>query len=203
MAPSNHGSDGHYEPEDAIGATIKTTAITFGAGGLLAAAQTSLTKQNIGAFGIFTRYGNTVAMFTVGGASYQFVKSVSANLRQKKDHWNNALGGFAAGAAVGAFRRTIPAIIGSATASAVWMGGYEYLTGGNLFNPQPLGEAIDREEDQVEKYNKIMNNYRRPIEETISELGEGRGIKAPGYEERRRQRIKERYGVDIDPVPVQ
>jgi hypothetical protein len=30
----------------------------------------------------------------------------------------------------------------------------------------------------------------------------GPGIQAPGYEERRRQRIKEKYGIDINPVSV-
>ncbi|KAK4910577.1 hypothetical protein LTR66_017424 [Elasticomyces elasticus] len=35
------------------------------------------------------------------------------------------------------------------------------------------------------------------MNETINELGEGRGIYGPGYEERRAQRIKEAYGIDV------
>ena len=35
------------------------------------------------------------------GGSYEFVKTASANLRQKKDHWNVALGGFVSGSLLG------------------------------------------------------------------------------------------------------
>ena len=33
--------------------------------------------------------------------------------------------------------------------------------------------------------------------ETLEQLGEGRGIQGPGYEERRAERIKERYGIEV------
>lgn len=35
------------------------------------------------------------------GGSYEFVKTASANLRTKEDHWNSVYGGFAAGSLVG------------------------------------------------------------------------------------------------------
>ena len=35
------------------------------------------------------------------GGSYEFVKTASANLRQKEDHYNVALGGFFSGAILG------------------------------------------------------------------------------------------------------
>lgn len=35
------------------------------------------------------------------GGTYEFVKTASANLREKEDHWNVALGGFFSGAILG------------------------------------------------------------------------------------------------------
>lgn len=35
------------------------------------------------------------------GGSYEFVKTASANLRQKQDHWNVGLGGFVSGSLLG------------------------------------------------------------------------------------------------------
>lgn len=56
-----------YHPKDAIGAALKTTAITGVAGALVSGIQNTLTKQNIGAMGVFTRTGGTIATF---GTSY-------------------------------------------------------------------------------------------------------------------------------------
>ncbi|KAJ8132661.1 hypothetical protein O1611_g964 [Lasiodiplodia mahajangana] len=54
--------------------------------------------------------------------------------------------------------------------------------------------------DEYERKEYLRKNRRRPIEETIADIGEGRGIEPPGYEERRRERLKEKYGVEIKPV---
>lgn len=35
------------------------------------------------------------------GGTYEFVKTASANLREKEDHYNTALGGFFSGAILG------------------------------------------------------------------------------------------------------
>ena len=35
------------------------------------------------------------------GGTYQFAKTASANLREKDDSWNTAIGGFLAGSLVG------------------------------------------------------------------------------------------------------
>jgi hypothetical protein len=71
----------------------------------------------------------------------------------------------------------------------------------------------DPNRDLLEEREALRKNYRRPVEETIAELGEGRGklisklsihllmtplgIYGPGYAERRKQRIKENYGIDV------
>lgn len=68
--------------------------------------------------------------------------------------------------------------------------------------------------DEFERKQYLRKNRRRPIDQTISEIGEGRGtancsrkpiqmltfysgIYGPGYDERRRQRIKENYGIEV------
>lgn len=52
---------------------------------------------------------------------------------------------------------------------AIIMGAYDY-TGGTL-----SGFKKDNEIDDFERKEALRKNRRRPIEETISELGEGRG----------------------------
>ncbi|KAF2239475.1 hypothetical protein EV356DRAFT_528073 [Viridothelium virens] len=182
-----------YHPRDAISSTAKTTAVTTLAGTTASAIQNTLTKQNVGAMGIFTRYGGTIAVFAAMGASYEFVKCASANLREKDDHWNTTLGAFFSGSMVGLKKGTLPAFLGYGAALAVIAGVYDY-TGGSL-----SGYRKDPDVDEVARKEFLRKNRRRPIEETLANLGEGRGIHGPGYEERRRQRIKENYRIDLPP----
>lgn len=86
---------------------------------------------------------------------------------------------------------TTPAVLGYGAGLAITMFVYDF-GGGEL-----SGYWKDPEVDEYERHERLRKNRRRPIEETISELGEGRGIYAPGYEQRRAQRIKERYGIDV------
>ena len=108
-----------YEPKDAIAQSTRSATFTGSAGLLLAAVQNTLARENVGAFGVFTRFGGTIALFgtspknlsftlTVAdmhaaamGGTYAFVSTASANLRQKNDAYNAGLGGFFAGALVG------------------------------------------------------------------------------------------------------
>ena len=109
-----------YQPKDAIGTSIKSTLIMGGAGTLVSAVQNALTKQNVTAWGVFTRTGGTIAIFGLSdivaagtepiiltpaiaamGGTYEFARTASANLREKNDSWNPALGGFLAGAILG------------------------------------------------------------------------------------------------------
>ena len=52
-----------YQPTDLILETARTASVTGGAGLLVAAVQSTLTRKNIGAMGVFTRYGGTVGFF--------------------------------------------------------------------------------------------------------------------------------------------
>jgi len=52
-----------YHPQDAVGAGIKSSLAVGTAGLFFAAVQTSYAKQNVGAFGVFSRFGGTTALF--------------------------------------------------------------------------------------------------------------------------------------------
>jgi hypothetical protein len=73
--------------------------------------------------------------------------------------------------------------------------------------------SSETDEEEVERRENAKKFRRRPLSETIEQMGEGRGrhldllfqgfqltltgIYAPGYEERRRQRLMDKYGVDV------
>jgi len=180
-----------YIPTDAIAASISSAAMTGGAGLLLAAVQNTLQRENVGAFGVFTRFGSTIALFAAMGGTYRFVSTASANLREKNDPYNVALGGFFAGALVGLRNRAMPSVLGNGVLLAVILAGADY-TGGKVFS-----ERTDPDEDKFVTKEELRKRFRRPVNEIINELGEGRGIYGPGYEERRKQRIKAAYGIDV------
>lgn len=192
-----------YQPKDAVGAAIKGTMITGAAGTFVSAVQNSLVKTNVGAWGIFTRTGGTIAIFGMDflgghcrgcadvdaaamGGTFEFVKLASANLREKDDSWNHTIGGFFAGSILGlrcespseasdagsrSSVRTMPTVLGLGAMAAVILGTFDY-TGGML-----QGYSRDPEMDEFERKQWLRKGRRRrPIQETIDELGEGRGM---------------------------
>ncbi|KAK4540899.1 hypothetical protein LTR36_008841 [Oleoguttula mirabilis] len=189
--PTQDQVDEVYQPKDAIGGAVKATAVTAAAGAFISTIQNTLTRHNVGAMGAFTRFGGTTAVYAAMGGVYEFTKNASANLREKDDAYNPAMGGFMAGTMLGLRFRSAPAIIGYGAALAVVLGAFSY-TGGKL-----EGYHRDPTVDEVARKEYLRKNRRRPIEEIANELGEGRGIYAPGYVERRAQRIKDAYGIDV------
>ena len=65
---------------------------------------------------------------------------------------------------------TTPAVLGMGALTAVILGAYDY-TGGGL-----TGYKKTPEMDEFERKELLRKNRRRPMEETISEWGEGRGM---------------------------
>ncbi|KAI9757659.1 MAG: hypothetical protein M4579_003384 [Chaenotheca gracillima] len=180
-----------YKPKDTITESVKATSITGFAGVAVSAIQNVLTKSSPGAWGFLTRTGGTVATFAGMGFAFQFSHCASANLREKDDSWNHVIGGFFAGAVLGLQTRRLPAVLGNGAAAGIVLGAFDY-TGGVL-----SGYTKDPTVDEYERKENLRKNRRRPIQETVSELGEGRGIYGPGYAERRRERLQARYGVDV------
>ncbi|KAE8449970.1 hypothetical protein EG329_007109 [Mollisiaceae sp. DMI_Dod_QoI] len=180
-----------YHPKDAVKAAINGTMVTGAAGVLVSAIQNTLTKRNVSAWGVFTRTGSTIAVFAAVGGTYEFTRFASANLRERDDTLNTAIGGFLAGSVLGLKSGSTPMVLGLGALTAVVLGAFDY-SGGSL-----TGYTRNKEMDEFERKQELRKNRRRPIEQTISELGEGRGIYGPGYDERRRERIKEKYGIDV------
>ncbi|KAK3115274.1 hypothetical protein LTR53_005545 [Teratosphaeriaceae sp. CCFEE 6253] len=180
-----------YEPKDAISATIKATGVTGAAGAFVSAIQNTLVRHNAGSWGAVTRFGSTTALFAAMGAAYEFSKDASANLREKDDAYNSAVGGFFAGTMMGLRFRSPPAIIGYGTGLAALLFAFSF-TGGRL-----NGYRRDSTVDEVARKEYMRKNRRRPVEQTVNELGEDARVHAPGYLERRAQRIKDAYGVDV------
>lgn len=180
-----------YHPKDTVKETIRVGSISTGVGFLGSAVQNALTRQNVSAWGVFTKFGGTTITFGLAGSSYTFFKLASANLRAKDDVYNTAIGGLVAGSCIGFRFGTLPAVVGYSAITAIVLGAFE-LTGGLEGKKKKYAEM-----DEFERKEKLRANKRRPIQETINELGEGRGIYPRGYQERRAARIKERYGIDV------
>ncbi|KAK0517386.1 hypothetical protein JMJ35_000541 [Cladonia borealis] len=191
MAPNDEAEQEVYQPKDAVAEGIRTTLITGGAGLFTSAIQNTLTRQNVSGWGVFTRTGGTIGLFAAAGAAHGFGKAAAANLREKDDSWNPAIGGFLSGAIVGLRFGTMPMTLGCGATLAVIQGVFDY--GGGKFS----GYDKDPNVDEYERKEYLRKNRRRPIQETLEQLGEGRGIYGPGYQERRAARIKENYGIDV------
>jgi hypothetical protein len=197
-----------YEPKDAVQAAIKSTLITGSAGLLLAAVQNTLARQNIGALGVFTRFGGTIGLFGLNstrseysfralayknlagvGGTYAFVSTASANLREKRDPYNQALGGFCAGSLLGLRSKSVQwrlgnrlsdadgapsdrrmsSVLGCGVLLAVTLAAAQY-TGNSM-----LSDVTDPDKDRYLDKAEIRNRFRRPVNELINEIGEGRG----------------------------
>lgn len=87
-----------FHQKDALKSGIQGSLVGAGSGFIVSAAQNSLSKGNIGTWGVFTRTGSTIAGFTALCGVYTFSKDASANLREKDDSFNAAIGGFLGGA---------------------------------------------------------------------------------------------------------
>ncbi|KAK7521458.1 uncharacterized protein IWZ02DRAFT_430377 [Phyllosticta citriasiana] len=188
--------DGPYHPKDTIGRSMKSAAILGSAGVFVAATQNTLARQNYGAMGVFTKFGATAGYFTALGTIYEFTRCSSANLRRKDDTWNEAIGGFFGGAVIGLKYRSIPAMVGFGVGLSTILATFHYT--GHTWG----GVRKDPDVDHVERVEQYRRNWRHPSEETVAHLGEGRGIYLPGYEDRRRELLKEKYGYEIKAPPA-
>jgi len=77
---------------------------------------------------------------------------------------------FVANILIGAIVRNLPAVLGYGAGLAVLLGTFDY-TGGVL-----TGYDKDPSVDEYARKEYLRKNRRKPIQETIEELGEGRGM---------------------------
>ncbi|KEY67949.1 hypothetical protein S7711_02157 [Stachybotrys chartarum IBT 7711] len=181
-----------FTPHNTIHETTKTASVGLGAGLFIAAVQNALSRQNVGAFGIFTRGAPIIGLSAAAPAAYIFFSRAMMNLREKEDAWATAFGGFMGGGVLGLHVKRMPIVVGLGAFAGAVQGSF-YLFGNRI-------DSFKAEGDEFERKEILRRTTRVPVEQTVEEIGEGRGIRPPGYEERRRERIKEKYGFEIDPV---
>ncbi|RAR01662.1 tubulin folding cofactor c [Stemphylium lycopersici] len=171
-----------FHPRDALANTTSTTLQTATAGAIIAGVQNTLRKQNVGAMGIFTRSGGIIALYAGVGAAYQFTLDATSNLRRKDDCYSEAAAGFVAGCGVGIARRSLPFMLGAGAAFSTVLTAYRYTNG--LRGVGDITEQID-DDGEVERREELKKMRRRPLSETLQQLGEGRApaTKPPQYEE--------------------
>ncbi|KAK5995724.1 NADH-ubiquinone oxidoreductase 21.3 kDa subunit [Cladobotryum mycophilum] len=185
-------SDKPYVPHDVLDETAKTAVVGLGSGFFVAAIQNALSRGNVGAFSVFTRGAPIIGICAAGPGAYAFFSRTVMNLREKEDAWAATFGGFMCGSVLGLPFKRMPIVLGLGALVGGVQGTF-HLMGNRL-------DSFSKEEDEFERKEIARRTTRLPIEQTIAEIGEGRGIRAPGYEERRRERIKEKYGFEINPV---
>jgi hypothetical protein len=181
-----------YVPHDVIDEAGKTALLGFGSGLFIASVHNALSRRNLGALTVFTRGAPIIGLATAAPTAYTFFSRTSMNLREKDDAWSAAFGGFMSGTILGMPFKRMPIVMAFGGLFA-GVQGTLYFLGGRI-------DSFKEEEDEFERKEIIRRTTRRPVEQTIAEIGEGRGIRPPGYEERRRERIQEKYGFEINPV---
>ena len=53
-----------YQPQDALGRSARSAAMTGAAGLFIASVQNTVAKEQLGAFGVFTRFGRTIGLLS-------------------------------------------------------------------------------------------------------------------------------------------
>jgi hypothetical protein len=53
-----------YTPQDALGRSARSAMLTGAAGLFIASVQNTVAKEQIGAFGVFTRFGRTIGLLS-------------------------------------------------------------------------------------------------------------------------------------------
>ncbi|KAI9147823.1 NADH-ubiquinone oxidoreductase 21.3 kDa subunit [Paramyrothecium foliicola] len=191
-APSYLKPEKPYVAHDVIDETGKTAIMGLGSGIFVAAIHNALSRRNVGSLSVFTRGAPIIGLATAAPTAYTFFSRTTMNLRERDDAWAAAFGGFVSGGILGLPFKRLPVVLGIGGLFA-GVQGTLYFLGGRI-------DSFKEESDEFERKEIIRRTTRRPVEQTIAELGEGRGIRPPGYEERRRERIKENYGFEINPV---
>ncbi|KAF5022439.1 hypothetical protein F66182_5524 [Fusarium sp. NRRL 66182] len=190
--PSHKQPDSYFKPHDVLDDTAKAAVVGGLSGLFLSSIKNALARTNVGTLSVFTRGAPIIGVAAAAPAAYVFFSRTSMNLREQNDAFSAGVGGFALGAVLGLPTKRMPIVVGLGSGLAVFQGFFHYL-GGRY-------DSFKREGDEFERKEIVRRSTRLPVEQTISEIGEGRGIRPPGYEERRAARLGEKYGVEINPV---
>ncbi|KAK9333249.1 hypothetical protein V1520DRAFT_382419 [Lipomyces starkeyi] len=166
-----------YEPRDALVITSKAVIPAFGIGLTYATAMERFRHFRAPLIPSLIRVGKESFFLGSVGCTYQFVEVAASNLREREDGWNNFYGGLAAGGLIGVRAGTVTNFVftsllfGSILGLSRWAGG---IFGG--FSKEDEAEHSKLEGPQSDFWTV---RSRVPLSETISKVGEGRGIFYP------------------------
>lgn len=102
---------------------------------------------------------------TMGGL-YSFGDAASSNLREKDDAWNQFYGGALAGACIGVYKRTLPALFGYSAGVGIMMGLFSW-GGGNIGG---IYSYMNEEEKAAWQKQMFSTDMRRPRSEVLEQL---------------------------------
>lgn len=100
------------------------------------------------------------------GGLYCFGEAASSNLRESDDAWNQVYGGALAGAALGVYKRTLPAVFGFSAGTALLMGMFGWA-GGNLGG---IYDHMSPKEKKIWQDKFFGTEQRRPRSEVLEGL---------------------------------
>ncbi|KAK9457644.1 hypothetical protein V1511DRAFT_179615 [Dipodascopsis uninucleata] len=166
-----------YEPRDSLFLASKVALPGFAIGLSYAAARERITHFQAPLAESMLRVGRQSSLIAFTGVTFQFVEAASSNLREKEDAWNHFYGGLAAGALWGIQGRTITNTFFTSLAIGSIMGLARWA--GNLYTTS--NEKVDKEDSAFsgEESTFFTIRDRQPLSETLSKLGEGRGLHYP------------------------
>ncbi|KAK9471087.1 uncharacterized protein V1510DRAFT_421244 [Dipodascopsis tothii] len=186
-----------YYPRDTLAMTKKYFFLGSGLGGISHVFYEYMIERRTPKFtSAFVRTLSKVTL-TSGAisANYIFVLCAMSNLRKTEDATNAAVTGAVTGAITGVLfkPRTIPRVAGYATLGAVFLGLYTWAGKQSLqWAPTTVDGEFDLDRANADATSGQSLNqhglykgglwqvsYRRPLSQTVEELGEGRGIFNP------------------------
>ncbi|KAJ8102057.1 hypothetical protein POJ06DRAFT_248661 [Lipomyces tetrasporus] len=163
-----------YEPRDALVITSKAVIPSFGIGLTYATAMERFRHFRAPLIPSLIRVGKESFFLGSVGCAYQFVEVAASNVREREDGWNNFCGGLAAGALIGVRAGTVTntvftsLLFGSILGLSRWAGG--------MFGSFSKEVEVDHSKSDGPQSDFWMVRDRVPLSETISKVGEGRGV---------------------------
>jgi hypothetical protein len=178
--PSPHLTPDKYVPVDTWASTRSAVGYASVFGLLTVATQNAVAKERLGPLGIITRSGGLWSMIVLVSGTYKLSSSVLSNLREKKDTLNEFYAGAIAGAVAGLPTKSLVKASGWSfaggiiTALVYWSGSIVGQAKTSSYAHRGVGaENNFKPKSDVQKQEFWDVLRRRPLSQTLEELGEG------------------------------
>ncbi|KAI9474309.1 MAG: hypothetical protein EXX96DRAFT_611101 [Benjaminiella poitrasii] len=133
--------------KDCIAEAGKTATVAGGIGLFVSAIQNTIQKHKVGARGVITRTGGTIAFFAAMGGIFTLGECVAKDIREKDDAVNAAIGGCAAGMLAGIKSHSFAKMCAGCAAVGATM--YTYEASGEL-----KGLFVDKTREERKQHEK-------------------------------------------------